>query len=88
MGSVVQDKKAWQDVVAEKRRVQAELLARFNGQGHENTKGNGDFKSERAKPIECSKLVALLASGELSCEALVKSHIEKLVVKWPKMWPK
>lgn len=80
MGSVIQDRKAWQDVVVEKRRHQAELLARFaTGDGTRDTDEAFKFESQKMKQIQGSELVAQLAGGEISCETLIKKHIEKLV---------
>lgn len=76
MGSIVQDRRPWQDVVAEKRRLQAEslaLVARLESKDDENQ------GSEGYDPVEGSELVVRLARGELSCEALVESYIKKSV---------
>ncbi|KUI59988.1 Acetamidase [Cytospora mali] len=79
MGSVIQDRKPWQDVVAEKRRLQAELLAHFATEdGNQKSKNDDKLRSECYEPVEGSKLVARLASGEVSCESLVKSYIKNL----------
>lgn len=82
MGTVVEDRKAWQDIVAQKRRLQAESLARLAPR-EDSLEGEVDGKpvSEESGPVEGSKLVARLARGELTCESLVKSHIEKLVTR-------
>lgn len=80
MDSVVQDRRAWQDVVAEKRRLQAEALA--GSAFSDNIPGinhDGDLIIQGVEPVEASELVARLARGELSCVSHVRSYINKLV---------
>lgn len=80
MGSAVQGRRPWQDVVAEKRRLQAESLARFAPQGDAaDTKAEDKLASKDIKSVDGTELVARLTRGEISCESLMKSHIEKSV---------
>lgn len=76
MGSLVQDRRQWQEVVAEKRRLQAESLAFVS---RLELKDCSSQTSEDYCSIEGSEVVARLARVELSCESLVASHIKKLV---------
>lgn len=80
MGSIVKDnhRRHWEDIVAEKRRVQAESLAHITKL---LSTGDGDQTSDGDGFVEGSELVARLASGEISCVALVKLHIKKSVLE-------
>jgi hypothetical protein len=80
MGSAVQGRRPWQDVVAEKRRIQAESLARFAPQGDgADSKAEDSLATKDTKSVDGTELVARLTRGEVSCESLIKSHIEKSV---------
>lgn len=81
MGSIVQGK-PWQDVVAEKQRLKAESLARFAPQGDDSLESNGGegrLASANTESVQGTELVDRLARGELSCESLIQSHVEKSV---------
>lgn len=88
MGSAVQGRRPWQDVVAEKRRLQAESLAYFAPQGDgANSKADDKLASKDAKPVDGTELIARLTRGEVSCESLIKSHVKKSVRTMPIFGP-
>lgn len=77
MGNATPDKKAWQHVVDEKRRIQAETLARFVTQEETVTLARDEALSNGSGIIRSDQIVAHLTSRASSCEALVKSYIQQ-----------
>lgn len=72
-------KMTWQDIVDEKRRIQANAVEQF-GASDGNTEfekvdlnGNGDLSSL----VEESVVLSQLASSELSCKSLIARRIRQ-----------
>lgn len=82
MGNLIETKKSWEDVVKEKRLVREKALGRFiqEDQTVAPQLKADQVTTHRSESIKGTEIVDRLARHEVSCEELVKSYIQKLVI--------
>lgn len=73
MASLAKTKRPWEEVVALKRQAQLDALREF---GHDDHEPLQDIHVS----IKASHVINSLTSGAVTCEDLVKSHIQKSVL--------
>lgn len=67
----------WQEVVAEKRRVQGKAIAQFEASDGKSESATVDHSVDLTESVNDVDILRQIAHAELSCEALTTSRIEK-----------
>lgn len=67
----------WQDIVAEKRRVQVEAITQFAASQGNTESEKLDCSVNLSKSVNDGEIVRQIASKEISCETLAASRIRK-----------
>lgn len=68
---------AWQDVAAEKRRIQAEAIAKFPASDGTTESEEIDASANSPKSVNDGEILRKIASAEISCDVLTACRIRK-----------
>lgn len=68
---------AWQDIVAEKRRIQVEAITQFAVSRGNTESANLDCNVDLSKSVDDGEILRQIARSEISCETLTTSRVRK-----------
>lgn len=68
---------AWQDIVAEKRRIQVEAIKQFAASRGDTEAEKLDCSDSLSKSVDDGEILRQISSAEISCESVTASRVEK-----------